>query len=226
MRKASRVLGIVGGSLSLGMALLIGLIMLGIASLSSLEFYDDSLYNMNFAQMAFSNTATDPAIQEALKVLLLSLICSVVSGALGITAGVMVYKKRIAAGVMLIVAAGASCYFNFVAMICLLLAAIFAFVKEKPKPVYPYYPYPYYPYYTPYGTPAYGAPQGQYPQPPYMQMPYGQPYYGQPPYGQPPYPAQPPYTPQPPVSPVTPEAPSTKVSAPDAQTAKPEQPQS
>jgi len=196
MRKASRVLGIVGGSVCLLSALALGLIMILEASFSGFEFYDDTLRNMSFAQGASAYSALDPMIRETIVSQLPYLICSFVAGALGITGGVLVRKKNIVSGILFIIAAG-TCVgcFNIPSMICLILAAIFAFVKEKPKPINPYYPYPPYPYYPAYGMPGYGpggAPQGMYPQPPYGQL-----YYGQyPPY--PSYPPQPPYGQQPP----------------------------
>ena len=152
MRKASRVLGIVGGSVCLFSAIILGLVILAMASFSEFEFYDDSLLNMSFAQGTSAYSALDPTIKDEILSILPYLICSFVAGALGITGGVLVRKKNIVSGILFIVSVGASDgYFNFPSIICLILAAIFAFVKEKPKPVYPYYPYAPYPYYPPYG---------------------------------------------------------------------------
>ncbi|MEL7602010.1 MAG: DUF4064 domain-containing protein [Bacillota bacterium] len=230
MRKASRVLGIVGGSLCLGTALLLGLLLLFVASIPGefFEYYDDTLQSMSYTREMSAYAAIDPEVEIVFNTLLPALISLVVAGALGITAGVLVYKKNIAAGVMFIVAAGAG-YFNFICMVCLILAAIFAFVKPKPKPAYyPYYPYPPYPYYPPQGQ----VPQPPYGQPMYGQMPYGQPYYGQPPYaqpyyGQPPYPPQPPYSPQPqPAGSAPQEAPKAEPAETETQGNGADQPQS
>jgi hypothetical protein len=164
-------------------------------SLSDFYFYDDSVENMSFTQG--TPAATDSLQEDTMLSILPILICSAAAGGLGIAGGVMVRKKNIASGVLFLVAAAAS-YFNFPSLVCFILAGIFAFVKEKPKPIfYPYYPYPpVYPYYPPYGAPQgyppAGNPQGQYPQTTYGQPPYG---YPQPPYIQPPY-GQSPYYPQ------------------------------
>lgn len=62
-------------------------------------------------------------------------IVSIIGGILGIIGGIIVRKKNVTAGVLLIIAAVASCLtiIGFVSAILLVLAAVFAFIPEKPS---------------------------------------------------------------------------------------------
>lgn len=153
MKTASMILGIVGGA----MACLTGVtfILLGCAWGSTLwglmpsDFPADAIFNTLFTTYLVFG------------------ILALAAGGVGLTGGLLIKQKEKTAGVLLII--GAALSFS----IPLILAAIFAFVKEKAP------------------TPAYGCPL-PYPYPPYP--PYAPQY---PPYPYAPYPPQyPPYPPQ------------------------------
>ena len=224
MRKASMVLGIVGGSICLFVALIFAFVLfLGLAAFPDIEYYfdgSDTIENMSLALSAPMLPVADTETETFVLGMLPFFISAFVAGGLGIAGGIIVRKKNIASGVMFIIAAISSFYI-FVSMVCFILAAIFAFVKDRPKPrpYYPpgspYYPYPPYPYYPPQGMPGYGpsnVPQAPYGQQPQYPQPQGQ---YPPPYGQQPYPPQPPVQQE--VPPADPPAP--------AQDSGPDQPQ-
>ena len=147
MRTASMVLGIVGGALAILtgiMFILMGAYFIdGSFFFGGFDYYDslDGFYN-SFTSTMFT-------------VYLVLGILTIAAGALGLTGGIIVKKKNVTAGILLII--GAVLTFS----IPLILAAIFALVKEKePVPAYgyaPQYPASYYPpQYAPY--PAQYAP--------------------------------------------------------------------
>ncbi len=179
MKTASRVLGIVGGALSLVIALLILLVILSATSGWEYPYTDGSAMGLSYCAKG-----ADSADSAATGFMLLLVAPGIVCGGLGITGGIIVPKKSTAAGVMFIIAAVLSLLF-LITMVCFILAAVFAFSKDRPRPPYnpyypyaPYYPYPQYPAY-PYGTPQYGAPAppyyGCYPVPQPVQPPQPQP---------------------------------------------------
>ena len=175
MRTASLVLGIVGGALALIWVLFFTFIFVSIDSIQSDFDYEDS-YTYDDADSMLSqengvflaqrqSMFTDPAFAPLIAIGVAGLI----GGGLGIAGGIIVRKRNVAAGVMLIVAALLCVMAFFISTICLILAAIFAFIKEKPKPVYP--PYGYYPP-PPYYYPPYGAPYNPQYYSPVQPMPY------------------------------------------------------
>ncbi len=149
MKTASMVMGIIGGSLALLIALF--LILGGAAFLnrSLWEFdsgYDDWEWNTREAMDAGRNVGGGLFITFG--------VLSAIGGAMGLIAGIIVKKSNVAAGVLMIISAVICLivFFNFVSMILFILGAVFAFVKEKPQYAaqpYPPQPYPPYPPYPP-----------------------------------------------------------------------------
>ena len=97
-------------------------------------------------------------------------IAAVAAGVLGLVGGIIVKKKNVAAGVMMIIASIISLFtfFNVASMTLFIIGAVMA-LKREPQPVmvpYPAYPPQYYPYppqqYSPYPQPAAQSP----PEPP------------------------------------------------------------
>jgi hypothetical protein len=167
MKTASMVLGIVGGALLIIYMLFSAFIMFSITSIFEDEYYyeDDDYENMLSREIDGHEDAESLSVisDPAFAPLFFLGITGLISGGLGITGGILVRSRNTAAGILLIVAAVTSLSF-FLSTICFILAAIFAFVREKPKPAYPpygYYPYPYPYYYPPYGAPSY--PPAPYP---------------------------------------------------------------
>ncbi len=173
MKTAGMVLGIIGGAL----ALVTGVFLLALSGplgSGDLFFY----YDIDITGIARE------AFFEFMRTMYVVLgICGIAAGAVGLTGGLLVRRKSVAAGVLLIIAAVLSFSILFV------LAAIFSFMKEKtpanqtyaaypPYPPQPYAPYPPQPYsysaYSPYppqppqqnapaapgSTPTDGTPQG------------------------------------------------------------------
>lgn len=139
MRTASMVLGIIGCIV----VMLWGLI--------------------NFIITGFPVMSVDVAVAAAL---LGVGICIFGAGILGLIGGIIVKRKNVAAGVVMIIAAVLSIFsfFNVIAIILFVLGAIFALVREKPVSSYPAYSQPVYTYCQ---DPRYP----QYPQYPYQQQP-------------------------------------------------------
>ncbi len=154
MRTASMVLGIIGGAL----ALLGGLMLILLGSFFASGFFYQLDMPSDFPFELFTQFL--PRFYTILG------IAAMAGGAVGLAGGIMVKKKNVTGGVLLIV--GAAITFR----ITLILAAIFAFVKEKPKapemaypPMYPSYAPPYVPYppyapQTPPQTPSDGPAPG------------------------------------------------------------------
>ena len=131
MRKASMVLGIIGGAISLLGAL--SSIIVGFVMKSDTGFLSD-LFNRVCS--GFFNITTD--IWGV--VMIVTGVIQIVCGVLGLVGGLTVNKKHVTAGVMMIVAAGISLLITgWLAMILFTLGGIFALVKEKP-PVAPVQP--------------------------------------------------------------------------------------
>lgn len=133
MRKASKVLGIVGGAVSLLFALLCiigGIVFMATDTSIFTDLFDNMYMDMGFASNMFMNwTAGILGI-----VLIVFGVLNVVGGVLGLVGGLMVNKKNVTAGVLMIVSAGLSLLLtgNWLTMILCTLGGIFALVKEKP----------------------------------------------------------------------------------------------
>lgn len=133
MRKASSVLGIVGGALSLLMALLcvIGGILLMTMDSGSLR----SLFFSMSERMDFGpRFLLDWSAYIGGIVLIVFGVIKAACGVLGLVGGLKVKTNNITAGVLMIVAAGVSLLLTagWLATILLTLGGIFALVKEKP----------------------------------------------------------------------------------------------
>ncbi len=122
MRTASMVLGIIGGVVVMLWGLLNCMI-------------------TNFVLISLGDVAN--------AILLGTVLCILAAGVPGLVGGIIVKRKNIAAGVLMIVSAVLSifAFLNIVAIILFTLGAIFALIKEQPKPAVPYPPQPPYPYY-------------------------------------------------------------------------------
>lgn len=100
-------------------------------------------------------------------------ICSAVAGILGLTGGIIVRKKHVAAGVMMIIAAVLSLFgfLNVLSMILLILGGVFALIRDSriETPPYSAYPSSAYQPYPPY------PPYSQQPAQPYSSNPAAQP---------------------------------------------------
>jgi hypothetical protein len=133
MRKASKVLGIVGGAVSLLAALLCiigGIIFMTTDTSIFTDLFDNMYMDMGFASSMIMNwTAGILGI-----VLIVIAVLNAVGGVLGLVGGLMVDKKNVTAGVLMIVSAGISLLLsgNWLTMILCTLGGIFALVKEKP----------------------------------------------------------------------------------------------
>lgn len=141
MKTASMVLGIVGGALAILSGIM--LILVGAYFIDGSLFFGGFDYNDSFDGFYNSFTSIMFTVYLVLGIL------SIVAGALGLTGGIIVKKKNVTAGILLIISA----VLTF--SIPLILAAIFALVKEKEStPAYgyaPQYPASYYPpQYAPY----------------------------------------------------------------------------
>lgn len=139
MRKAGKVLGIVGGALSLLATLLyiIGGIVFMSTDTGFITDLIDSMYmdmDMGFASNMIMNWTT-----SILGVMLIVIgVFNAVGGVLGLVGGLMVDKKNVTAGVLMIVSAGISLLLsgNWLTMVLCTLGGIFALMKEK-QPVPP-----------------------------------------------------------------------------------------
>ena len=140
MRKASSVLGIIGGAWSLLMELISVVAGIFIISLNShgmwdfvrqfdinIPFFGDKLFDWSFDIFGI--------------IVIIIGVLNAGCGVLGLVGGNMVRKNNITAGILMIVAAGLSLIItgNFFSMVLFTLGGIFALVKEKP-PVAPLQP--------------------------------------------------------------------------------------
>jgi len=183
MRTAGMVMGIVGGAF----ALLLSIVLIfGSAVFSNSQFWDDVYdkdYDFNswdddydfddvFDDAYDYDTYDDIEVFSQSKevaqtmlgtIFLIPGICGAVAGIMGLVGGIIVKRKNVAAGVLMIIAAVLSLFsfFNIVSMVLFILGGVFALMRERQKPVYapPYPTPPYYPY-----------AQQPYPQQPYPQQ--------------------------------------------------------
>lgn len=137
MKKASSVLGIVGGALSLFMALLCvvgGIVLMAMNSSAIWDFVRRFDVNVPF----FGNNMFDWSLDIAGIAVIIFGLLKAACGVLGLVGGTMVPKNNVTAGVLMIVAAGVSLVITggFFSMVLFTLGGIFALIKEKP-PVAP-----------------------------------------------------------------------------------------
>ena len=137
MKNTSMVLGIIGG----GIAILFGLFLM----LGGMMYLNTSTWE----NMYNASTGMSDAISKSQYIQLTTTggavflgfgIESVVAGALGLIGGIIVKKKNVAAGVMMLIAAGLSVlvFFNVASMILFILGGIFALKKEPQNVMQPY----------------------------------------------------------------------------------------
>lgn len=118
MKKASMILGIVGGALTL------------VAVYFSMVI--DSQLNAVFNMVLEKPAPAEPVLSIDWQMVAIGLVITV----LGIVGGLMVRKHRIAAGIMFIIAAVSSVIlFSELFGALFAIAAVFALIKEKPKRV-------------------------------------------------------------------------------------------
>ncbi len=192
MRKASMVLGIVGGTIGLLFAVLLifgGLAYINLAP-HNITLYPhdvpnswDVLTDNDFDVFAFDglNDFFDDFYYETLitdravmgTVFMVLGVCTAIAGVLGLVGGLIVKKKNVAAGVLMIIAAVLS-FFNIISMVLFVLGGVFALMRDRskqqqgylpPYPMPPNYPYPQPPY-PPQGYPQQSNPPEQPPQNP------------------------------------------------------------
>lgn len=138
----------------------------------------DSLKN-NDSDYNTDSLAEVPGVVQNMvgTVLLVPAICALIAGVLGLIGGIIVKKKNVAAGVLMIISAVLSLisFFNIISMALFIVGGVFALMRDRSKqqPVYappypmpPNYVYPQQPYAPqPYTPPVY-PPQPQQPAPP------------------------------------------------------------
>ena len=165
MRNSSRVLAIIGAAISI----LFGIFM----CFGGLTFLNDSLWESAYDSSPHIDSATVIEGNHTAGAVFLSFgIAAIIAGVLGAVSGIIVKRKNMASGAMLIVAAVISLFtfFNVASMTLFIIGAVMAMRREPqpvmvPYPAYPpqYYPYPPQPQYPPQFPPQQYS---QYPQPP------------------------------------------------------------
>ena len=130
--------------------------------------YNDDFanFNMDIDGLPNANAIARGAVNAVSFWMIAAGIAGLIGGILGIIGGAIIRKKRIASGVMLVIAAVLSIFtgLGFLASIMLIIACIFAFIQEKPPlpPMQPQYPQPEQPQPQP-TQPV--PPSGPWPQP-------------------------------------------------------------
>ena len=166
MRTASMTLGIIGGIIAL---LLSFLLLFGGATFLNTSLWKDAYdstenFNGTISESEFIEHTTAGGT-----IFLVTGICSAIAGILGLVGGIIVNRKNVTAGVMMIIAAAFSVFgfFNLVSIILFIVGGVFALRREPQNAVPPYPPPPSYAY-QPYQ--AY-PPSPQQPAPPYFGNP-------------------------------------------------------
>ncbi len=174
MRKASRVLGIIGSSLAAVFGVMIILLAALFASVFDSGFFPDYSLHDRLDTADFSVTETAPrgsmaAFDSLFTIYYVMGGVTIAAAIPGVIACVLVKKKNTAAGVLNIVAAVLALPVT-VCMVLFILASVFAFRKEKPPAAqFVYVPAPPgaypagYPYTPPPGGYPYAPPPGAYP---------------------------------------------------------------
>ncbi len=158
MRTASRVLGIVGGVISI----LLGLFLLMTGVVFSNPNIWQNIYNPNLTEAGRQILSDTQWISFSATLFIIFGVLSFIAAALGLIGGVIVNKSHLASGVMMIVAAVLSlfAYFNVLSMILFLIGGILALMKE-PQKAMSYHPSQYPPPYSnpPQTPPPYSGPE-------------------------------------------------------------------
>ncbi len=171
MRTAGMVMGIVGGAIALLFAILIifgGLTFMNLGiwdssydydydfdsdlNLDSLDDLEDLNFNFDLDDYASDNiayrNAQEMGFAFARTIVLVFGILTGIAGVLGLVGGLIVKKKNVAAGVLMIIAAVLS-FFNIISMALFILGAVFSLMRDRskqdyvpPYPMPPSYPYP------------------------------------------------------------------------------------
>jgi len=130
MRKASMVLGIIGGSIALLLALIFIIISINYRGSGHTWLQEDA--------MASGEVQTDSGVVGEIAFLIAG-SCAFAAGVLGLTGGIIVKRKHVVSGVMMIIAAILSLlsYYNVVSMILFVLGAIFALKMPRNAVLYP-----------------------------------------------------------------------------------------
>jgi hypothetical protein len=183
MRTPSMVLGIIGGALSLVLALILVISAVAVFSAAPLleeysdtdswdtDFsfsYDSSDFEFSGLPDSFSRDFTSSVTTSIGGIVIVLAVLAFIAGVLGLVGGIIVRTHNTASGVMMIIAAPLSLfsYFNIVSMTLFIIGAVFALKKERPPyPPYPPYPYPQAPGSAP-APPAYPHAPGNTPAPP------------------------------------------------------------
>ncbi len=145
MRTAGMIMGIVGGAI----AILFGAFFI----FGSAMFFSMGSWN-SYMSDSYSQAQQASSITGGTVFLVIGIII-ILTGVLGLVGGLIIKKKNVAAGVMMIVAAGLSLFsfFNIISMVLFILGGIFALMRDRSQiptqPPYPYYPYPPYAPYPP-----------------------------------------------------------------------------
>ncbi|MBN1892511.1 MAG: DUF4064 domain-containing protein [Clostridiales bacterium] len=134
MRNASKVLGIIGGVISV----LLGLFLI----LTGATFFmKTSLWEPinNPTELIREVLPESRYITLAATLFVIWGIVSVIAAALGLIGGIIVKKKNVASGVMMIVAAVLSifAYFNLISMTLFIIGGVFALKKEPQNAMQP-----------------------------------------------------------------------------------------
>ena len=155
MRKTSRILGIVGSSLSaLG-----GLMLIPLAGIMG------SMFGPLSSTFGSSNAYIFDAVFNTITVVYYVIGgLSIVAAILGFIAAGIVTRNNTTAGALFIVAAVLGCA-SLPSLVLFILAAVYAYRKEKPPAAPAYAPYGAYPP-PPQGAYPPPPPQGAYPPPP------------------------------------------------------------
>ena len=189
MRTAGMIMGIVGGAIALLFALFIifgGLAFMNLGIWDSSYSYDydfnsdfdsdlnfdslDNLDDLNFENYDFDDELDNDFYESAENmgravagtVFLVFGIITAIAGVLGLVGGLIVKKKNVAAGVMMIIAAVLS-LFNIISMALFILGAVFSLMRDRSKQQAYVPPYPM--------PPSYPYPPQAYPQPPQQSIP-------------------------------------------------------
>lgn len=187
MRTAGMIMGIVGGAFALLFAVLLILGSVAITNLSpwnntyGYEYdydydydYDDFNNWDDFNQYDNDIISDSTARNIAGTVFLIPGICGAIAGVMGLVGGIIIRKKNVASGVLMIISAVLSliCFFNIVSMVLFILGGVFALMRDRQKVVYappypmpPNYMYPAQPY-LPQQYPQQSASQPEQPQNP------------------------------------------------------------
>lgn len=141
MKNTSMVLGIIGGAISILFGLLLvqgGTMFMNTSIWENAYNTSEALSDVMPESQYINQTTTAGAVFLGFG------IGSVVAGALGLIGGIIVKKKNVASGVMMIIAAVLSlfAFFNLVSMTLFILGGIFA-LKKEPQNVMQQYPLPY-----------------------------------------------------------------------------------